>query len=66
MQVDDMEAKMIANLAEKTGQPLETWIKIVRESGIEKHNAIIKYLKTEHDFTHGYANLGRPANCHLQ
>ena len=57
MQVNEKEAKMITKLAEKTGQSLETWIKIVQDSGISKHNAIIKFLKTEHSFSHGYANL---------
>jgi hypothetical protein len=57
MQVDEMEAKMTANIAEKTGQPLKIWIEIVKKEGITKHNEIIKFLKTEHGFTHGYANF---------
>lgn len=57
MQVDDMEAKMTANIAEKTGQPLEAWVAVVETEGISKHNEIIKFLKTEHGFTHGYANF---------
>ena len=57
MQVDEMEAKMTANIAKKTGQPLEVWIKVVKKEGITKHNEIIKFLKSEHAFTHGYANF---------
>jgi predicted transport protein len=57
MQVDEMEAKMAANIADKMGQPLEVWIQVVKKEGISKHNEIIKFLKSEHDFTHGYANF---------
>ena len=48
---------MEKGLLEKTGKPLAHWIEIVKQSGIEKHNAIIKFLKAEHGFTHGYANF---------
>ncbi len=57
MQVDEMEAKMTVNIAEKTGQPLEFWVELVNKKGISKHNEIIKFLKTEYGFTHGYANF---------
>ena len=57
MQVEEMEAKMTANIAEKTGQSLETWIKVVNKEGLSKHNEIIKFLKSKHGFTHGYANF---------
>ena len=45
------------SLKEKTGQPLEHWIKVVKQSGIEKHKAIIDFLKKEYDFTYGFANF---------
>ncbi|MGB0717095.1 MAG: DUF4287 domain-containing protein [Phycisphaerae bacterium] len=48
---------MIANLEEKTGKTLAQWIKIVTTSKLEKHGEIIKMLKTDHELTHGYANL---------
>ena len=48
---------MEKGLLEKTGKPLAHWIKIVHASNIEKHKAIIDYLKTEHGFTYGYANF---------
>lgn len=54
---EEMMATMLKNLPEKTGNSLDHWLKIVAESREEKHNAIIKYLKTEHGLTHGYANL---------
>lgn len=51
-----MEDKMIANILEKTGKSVEEWIKAVKNTGIEKHGEMIKFLKTDHGFTHGYAN----------
>ena len=48
---------MIANLEKNTGKTLEEWIKIVKASGLEKHGEMIKFLKSEHEFTHGFANL---------
>lgn len=54
---EEMMASMLKNLPEKTGNTLDHWLKEVEKSGEEKHNAIIKFLKTEHGLTHGYANL---------
>ncbi len=48
---------MIKNLAEKTGKPLDQWIKIARKSKLEKHGQIVSMLKSDHGLTHGYANL---------
>jgi len=48
---------MEKGLLEKTGKPLKHWIKIVEQSGIEKHKAMIDFLKKEHGFTYGYANF---------
>ncbi|MEM8896631.1 MAG: DUF5655 domain-containing protein [Bacteroidota bacterium] len=48
---------MEKGLLEKTGKPLAHWIKVVKESKIEKHKAIIDFLKSEHGFTHGFANF---------
>ena len=48
---------MEKGLLEKTGKSLEYWIKVVKTTGLEKHSEIIKHLKTEHSFTHGFANF---------
>jgi hypothetical protein len=48
---------MIANLKKNTGKSLEDWVKIVKKTGLKKHGEMIKFLKTEHEFTHGFANL---------
>lgn len=52
-----MEDTMINNLKEKYGKSLEEWIEVVKKASIEKHGEIIKFLKSEHGFTHGFANL---------
>lgn len=48
---------MEKGLLEKTGKPLEHWVKEVEASKLEKHKAIIDFLKSEHGFTYGYANF---------
>ncbi len=45
------------SLLEKTGKSLAHWVDVVKKSGIEKHKAIIDYLKSEHGFTYGFANF---------
>ncbi len=50
-------ATMLANIPKKTGKPLDEWFKIVAASGITKHGEIVKYLKSEHGLTHGFANV---------
>jgi predicted transport protein len=54
---EEMEASMIANLADKTGKSLDQWIAIAKASGHAKHGELVKFLKTEHGMGHGYANL---------
>ena len=48
---------MIKNMIEKTGKPIEEWIKIVKEKDFLKHGEIVKFLKEQYSLTHGYANL---------
>ncbi len=48
---------MLRNLEEKTGNTLEYWLGVVAASGLDKHGAIVKMLKADHEMTHGYANL---------
>ncbi len=54
---EDMAQTMIANLREKTGKTLAQWLKLPRNSDLEKHGKIISFLKTEHGVTHGFVNL---------
>lgn len=47
---------MIDNMPEKTGKSLKEWHKILEEKSFSKHSEAVKYLKTEHKVTHGFAN----------
>lgn len=53
----EIKLAMIAGLKEKTGKPLEAWLKIVRASKLAKHKEMVTLLKTKHGLTHGYANM---------
>ena len=54
---EEMAASMIANFKEKTGKTLPQWLKITATCGLSKHGLIVKFLKSEHGMTHGFANL---------
>ena len=54
---EEQLATMLANLPDKTGRPLEEWVGIVTAEGLEKHGQIVKFLKSEHGVTHGFASL---------
>jgi hypothetical protein len=54
--VDKALQTMIDNMPEKTGKTLEEWIQILKAENIEKHGLAVKYLKSEHGVTHGFAN----------
>lgn len=51
------EKTQLQNIQESTGKDLEAFTVIVKESGLEKHNQILKMLKEEYGLTHGNANL---------
>ena len=50
-------ATMSANLEANTGKSLEQWTKLARSSGKQKHGELVRWLKSQHKLTHGYANL---------
>ena len=54
---EEQLASMISNLPANTGKSLPEWLKIARAAKLSKHGEIVKYLKSEHGLTHGYANL---------
>ena len=56
MDADKALQTMIKNMPEKTGKPLEEWLVILKKENIEKHGQAVKFLKTEHGVTHGFAN----------
>ena len=48
---------MEKGILEKTGKPLEHWIKVVQDSKIEKHKAIMDYLISQFNLSYGHANF---------
>ena len=54
---EDLAKSMIANMREKTGKTLPQWVALAKRSGETRHGGIVKFLKTEHGMTHGFANL---------
>ncbi|MEM7432733.1 MAG: DUF4287 domain-containing protein [Pseudomonadota bacterium] len=54
---DKALATMLANIPEKTGKKLDQWLALIKKSKLEKHGQIVKFLKSDHGVTHGFANL---------
>ncbi|NTW25573.1 MAG: DUF4287 domain-containing protein [Lentimicrobium sp.] len=55
--MDPAEKTMIDNLSKNTGKTLEQWIGIVDAKNLARHGEIIQFLKDDHGFSHGFANL---------
>lgn len=47
---------MIDNMPAKTGKSLEEWKVVLKTKNFTKHSEGVKYLKSEHGVTHGFAN----------
>lgn len=47
---------MIDNMPEKTGKSLEEWKEVLAQQNFAKFSEAVKYLKSAHGVTHGYAN----------
>jgi hypothetical protein len=47
---------MIDNMPEKTGKSLEEWKVLLAEKAFQKHMEAVKFLKSEHGVSHGFAN----------
>ncbi len=47
---------MIDNMPEKTGKSLAEWKVLLQDQAFAKHGEAVKYLKSEHSVTHGFAN----------
>ncbi len=54
---EEMAKAMAENLKKNTGKSLAQWAKVAKGSGLTKHSEVVKFLKTEHELGHGYANL---------
>ncbi len=55
--IDKAYATQVANIEKSTGKKMAEWISIVNKSGIDKHGELVKFLKEQHGFTHGNANM---------
>jgi predicted transport protein len=65
---EQMLETMINNLPDKTGKSLDDWLTITANKDFTKHGDYLKYLKSEHGVSHGYANLiaSRSLEVHSQ
>jgi len=54
--MDQALKTMIDNMPEKTGKSLEEWKKILVKKAFDKHSEAVRFLKSEHGVTHGFAN----------
>lgn len=44
------------SIEKKYGRSIAEWQKIISKCGLEKHMAIVNYLKSEYQMGHGHAN----------
>jgi len=54
--MDKVLITMIDNMPEKTGKSLNEWKLVLKRKSFAKHSEAVKYLKEEHNVTHGFAN----------
>ncbi len=55
--VDDASDTQKRNIELATGRSIDEWVALARSSGLERHSDILAWLKTQHGFSHGNANL---------
>lgn len=44
------------SIEKKYGRPVEVWKQLVRDSPLERHMALVEWLKQGHGIGHGHAN----------
>lgn len=49
-------ASYFPSIEKNYGRSIADWQKAIAESGLDKHMAIVDYLKAEHGIGHGHAN----------
>jgi hypothetical protein len=52
-----LEQEFIANCRQNTGRDLGEWMEVIGATGLDKPNAILKWLKDEHKLNHLQANF---------
>jgi predicted transport protein len=55
--VGDATETQKRNIEMTTGRSIDEWVALARSSGNERHSDILAWLKAEHGFSHGNANL---------
>ena len=55
--LEDSVLSQVRNIEEATGRSMDEWVALVKASGKERHAEIVAWLKAEHGFGHGNANL---------
>lgn len=55
--LDDAVQTQVRNIEKSTGRSMADWVALVKASGTSRHGEIVAWLKTEHGFSHGNANL---------
>lgn len=54
---DQAVQTQLANIRQRTGKTLPQLHALLQKSGVDKHGAMVKFLKEEHGMGHGDANL---------
>lgn len=55
--VEDSVRNQVRNIEQATGRSMDEWVAQVKASGKERHTEVVAWLKEEHGFGHGNANL---------
>ena len=55
--LDDALQTQARNIERATGRSIDAWVTLVKATGLERHAEILAWLKSEHGFSHGNANL---------
>ena len=55
--LEDAVQTQARNIEQATGRSVDAWAALAKASGKERHGDILAWLKSEHGFTHGNANL---------
>jgi hypothetical protein len=55
--VEDAVRTQVSNIEQATGRSMDEWVALVKASGRERHTEVVAWLKAEHGYGHGNANL---------
>jgi hypothetical protein len=55
--VDDALQSQARNIERSSGRSIDAWVALVNARGAKRHSEIVAWLKADHAFSHGNANL---------